>query len=331
MSGESAVYWGLGESEKQPVPKHFDAVVVCGMGPLELKKTKVGDNLVAKNIYNFLNGISAKILVSHDLADMAIVSGFRSQKGPQSGEPTDLQKLEMRTSEAEMLAKTYKRATPKGVSKEGLEKANKLVELDEKANTTFGNIIESVNLLDKKAGGLWKGDLAVISSEFHGPRIVEMLKMFGLPPNFLSAERIFRHFGYKGRLHPQEGWEVHEGATYAGQPENYMNLLTNPSYVTSQLALIESPQRLSEMANGFKNYTLEHNAPLPDVFKSLPKEYDPDFDYNNLKEEFKKISNRKYPFPPGLEDIKTEGVGYRELVNYVADFTDAFLEGATKK
>lgn len=295
--------------EIQPVPKLFDAIVACGMGPLELRPTRVESNFVAKNVYNFLNAISAKLLVAHGGAEEAIVSGYASGR------------VTPNLSEAALLQHTFARAKPKWLSKRAAQRAEKPTILEPNATTTFGNIIQAINLLDKRSGGYWEGTLGVISSEFHGPRVDQMLKMFGVRGQFLSAERIFKRFGYTGRLHPLTGWQEHEEATYRGQPDNYKNLLHNPQYVTKYLGEIKSPRRLHEMASSLKEYILVHDPNnLPDVFRNLPDRYDETFDYVSLRKEFEQVPSIKKKFVD-IPNIQA----YRKLASRIADETTKVL------
>ncbi|OIO13860.1 hypothetical protein COV53_00045 [Candidatus Gottesmanbacteria bacterium CG11_big_fil_rev_8_21_14_0_20_37_11] len=82
----------------------LDAVIVCGMGPVALRKnqyTTQTENPVADNPFNFLNALAAKLLVGKDLAGKVILSGFTSAQ-----ERTDRNPIEQGMSEAELLEKT---------------------------------------------------------------------------------------------------------------------------------------------------------------------------------------------------------------------------------
>ena len=86
----------------QVTPKPFDAIVVCGMGPVPLSPD-IPETKVTTNVMNFFNAISAKLLVTHGMTDEAILSGYKSEKGPQ---PEPVQQMEKVTSEADIL-KSY--------------------------------------------------------------------------------------------------------------------------------------------------------------------------------------------------------------------------------
>lgn len=312
--------------ETEMVPKTFDAVVVCGMGPLALRETRpetAGKNLVARNLYNFLNAIAGKLLVAHGVTDEVIVSGFKSQKQP--GDSV-LREIERNTTEAQLLKHTFERAHPKGVSPEDRMRADKAVTEEPLATTTFGNFIQALNQLDAKAaGGHWDGSLGVVSSEFHGPRISEMLKMFGVNGRFISAERVMHRFGYKN-VYPRESssWKELEQATYNGQPQNYENLRQNPAYVTKYLAEIASPRRIQEMASALRRYIIEHDPNnLPDAFQDLPDAYDPLYDYEGLKVKFAAVPADKKTF---LEAPSVEA--YRKLAYMIGNETTNILKGS---
>lgn len=112
-------------------------------------------------------------------------------------------------SEADVLQDTLNRARGKGVGETGNREAAKITKRDTLARTTFDNMIQAINKLDRDHGGYWNGDwskFAVLSAKFHGPRIAEMFKAFGLSgARVLSAEDILTHYGYSGpdsRLYP---------------------------------------------------------------------------------------------------------------------------------
>jgi hypothetical protein len=351
--------------------KPLDAVVVCGMGPVSLKESDTiiniqgsrSPNLVARNVMNFLNAISAKLLVVHDKADTAILSGWKSQKGPGEGsKPTVLQQLEMDTSEAKLLKDTYDRTRPRRISTETNIESQSMTQLEEEAKTTFGNVIQAINMLDKQAGGLWQGKLGVVSSEFHGPRISEMIKAFGLSDRvqFLSAERILKHFGYEFkpvRTYPEQvyddglknreeagekknfemgsgfgkSWSEFEEDVYRGQPVGLQNLWDNPAYVTFELANISNNQRFWEVANNLKRYYVNNpnrgnmHVVLPECFKLISNAYDPSSDFANIKAEFAKVKYNKHSYS-GSDELVNDTVGYRQLAKIAAEGTDRLLE-----
>ena len=270
MEGQES---GIGEVNKI-IPKErlekapLNAVVVCGMGPVKLMDIKGSERLFPLQPYNRLNAIAAKLLASNGISDLVITSGARTAKSQDQG-ISEIEKKEKETSEGELLADTYDRARGKGVDKTGRVHAENILEVDSAAKTTFDNIIQAVNLLDSRNGGYWQGKMAVLSSEFHVPRIKEILKAFGLTSaRVLSAEEILRHFGYNGRLYPAgdfgygKSFEEFEDSVYRGQPSGLENLQDNPSYVTFELAKITSDRRLQEVASSLKAYYAEKNIPL---------------------------------------------------------------------
>ncbi len=334
----------MGEASEQIenlTTKPLDAVVVCGMGPVALRETRtLGSddvNLVAANFMNFLNGVSANLIMSHGAAETVILSGYKSQNA-NIDNPSPLQILEKTTSEADLLDNTLMRARPKGLTddeKQRISDGDRVI-LEQDARTTFGNIIQALNLLDKKTGGHWEGSFAVLSSEFHGPRIREMLDAFGLKDSkILSAERILKRFGYTGRLHPitdkltGKPWEEFEEIVYKGQPAGLQNLQDNPSYVTFELANITSDKRLQEMAQNLKQYYADRNVGLPEVYGTIPKEYDPTFDYNGLRERFRSVVFSKHPYTGVVE--KEESVPYRQLAAIVGEETEKYLDSLNIK
>ena len=309
--------------ETEMLPKAFDAVVVCGMGPVALKETRpetMGKNLVARNLYNFLNAIAGKLLVAHGVTDKVIVSGFKSQKEP--GDST-IRDIERTTSEAQLLKQTFLRAHPKGLLPIDHAYADRAVRSEPYARTTFGNFIRALNKLDAKAEGkYWGGSLGVVSSEFHGPRIQEMLTMFGIKGQFMSAERVMQRFGYK-HVYPRDSsaWRSLEQATYEGQPQNYENLRLNPGYVTKYLAEVKSPRRLQEMGNALRRYIRKHDpSHIPDALLRLPESFDPTFDYEGFKKACAAVSGNKKVF----QEAPTVEM-YRSMAHMVGNETDSLL------
>jgi hypothetical protein len=333
--------------ETEMLPKAFDAVVACGMGPLELRPTRPethGANLVARNYFNILNGISAKLLAAHGLTDTVILSGYASQTAevPATASVAEkaLRHLERSTSEAQLLEQTYHRAHPKNVTPADRQRADRETRLDY-PTTTFGNIIGAVNDQDRvslmKTGHIWDGSLGVISSEFHGPRINEMMHMFGVKGQYVSAERVMKRFGYGNGprgLYPENSgytlptgerkpWQQFETETYNGQPQNFENLKQNPRYVTKYLAEAEFPERFQQMAQSLKQY-IEKNGTtgMPDVFHDLPDQFDPSFDYEGLKRRFAEVPSKKETY---VEAMTTEA--YRAHAHMIANETTNILRG----
>lgn len=285
------------ETAEQPVTKEilqprFDAVIACGMGPMELKRSHDPNrNPVPTNVFNFFNAVATKILVSRGWAKEGILSGYPSSQALR----------DLAQSEGGVLAHIYDRTRPKRTLKEAVDMAVPLKTIEDKAKTTFGNILEGVNLLDaKNARGYFDGTLGVVSCEFHGPRIAEMLKAFGLRGGrFISAEGTLRAAGYTGGVCGfGSTYETYNTGAYPGQPAGLQNLKDNPPYVTRDLAVIVSPRRFHEVATALKSYYADRPQPvaLPEYFRQLPPTFDPMFDYEGLKQEFAAVPFTKHPF-----------------------------------
>lgn len=314
----------------------LDAVVVCGMGPVKLQDVKGSERLYPLQPYNRPNSIAAKLLASNNIADFVVVSGTKTAKYDKK-DLTNIEQRELATSEAELLADTYDRARGKGVTPEGKRRADQIIEIDSDAKTTFDNVIQALNLLDGKSGGYWNGNFAVLSAEFHGPRIKEILTAFGIENSrVLSAERVLFHYGYRGdRFYPTrdfgygKSYAEFEEDVYRGQPAGLQNLQDNPSYVVFELAKIQSNRRLQEIANHVKAYYAEKNIPLPQVFGEIPSEYNDQFDYESLRSHLSQIQFSKHGYT-GEEYKGDTGVKhYRELAAAVGKETEDFLKFAS--
>lgn len=316
------------ETNKAPL----DAVVVLGMGPLRLREVadKGSDRLYPLHPYNRLNAIAAKLLASNGVVDTVVTSGTRTGT-PGEGTSDRIKSLEQVVSEGKLLADIYGRARGIGVDASGNARAEKIIQIDSQAKTTFDNVIQALNALDAKNGGYWQGTIAILSSEFHGPRIQEILTAFGIKDaRVLSAERILRHFGYTGRLYPKGEfgygvtYEQFEEGVYQGQPAGLENLRDNPSYVTFELAKIKSNRRLWEIASSVKAYYLEKGVSLPDAYADIPSTYDEQFDYDSLRGRFSVIPFTKHGYRG--EEFSEHTGAYRNLAAKVGQETEDFLQ-----
>ncbi len=310
----------------------IDAVVVCGMGPLKLQDLKGSDRLFPAHPLNRVSAIAAKELAVKGVVDTVITSGTTTGKSEKQG-LSRIESLEQLASEGELLADTYDRASiGKGQNSQGYEHAEKNIRVDSAAKTTFDNVIQALNVLDAKNGGYWQGSIAVLSSEFHGPRIQEILTAFGLADaRVLSAERVLQHFGYRAdRFYPKgdfgygKTFEEFEEAIYRGQPGSLENLQDNPSYVTFELAKITSNRRLQEVGSSVKNYYAKRGIPLPEVYGQIPAEYDENFDYDALRTGLSEIPFTKHEYRG--EEYKGDTAKYRDLAVTVGQRTEDFLQ-----
>lgn len=264
---------------------------------------------------------------------MIVTSGTRSAKYDKK-DLADIEQRELVTSEGQLLADTYGRARGKGVTSEGRLRADQILEVDSAAKTTFDNIIQALNLLDQRSGGYWTGNFAVLSAEFHGPRIKEMLTAFGIKNSrVLSSERVLLHYGYRGdRFYPTgdfgygKSYPEFEEDVYRSQPAGPQNLQDNPSYVTFELAKIKSNKRLQEVATHLKSYYANRGIPLPEAYREIPPEYNEQFDYNSLRAHLSQIQFTKHGYT-GEEYQGEAGVKrYRELAIAVGKETEEFLQ-----
>lgn len=183
----------------------FDAVVVCGMGPLRLQHLKGSARLFPANPYNCHHALAAKLLAANGVAGHVILSGWDSNRGPAGRLATAEELREMRTTEGDLLVDLYRRARGIGITHEGQARAETIVDVDRQARTTGGNIIAGFNILDAVRAGYWHGSLGILSSEHHLPRIAELIRAFGIQhAKPLSAQAIISHYGYReDRLYPR--------------------------------------------------------------------------------------------------------------------------------
>lgn len=340
------------EPQKQPEQigkAPLDAVVVCGMGPLSLDENLRmqlqgrTDRLFPNQPYMRINANAAKLLAAHGIIDTVIMSGRKTAKPPPEEVPVRkrektleqkkvrLQKKATGITEAELLADTFDRMRGKNISQEGRERAAKILEIDPNAATTFDNIIQALNMMDKKNNGYWEGKLGVLSAEFHSPRLKEMIDAFGINAIVLAAEQVHRQYGYNGRLYPSGdfgfgvSYEDFEEGVYKSQPAGLQNLQDNPAYVTFELAKVESDQRLQQMATNLRNYYTEKGVTLPDVYSRIPDAYNPAFDYKALRAGFSAIPFSKHGYQGELSSTQP----YRQLAHKIAEQTTTFLQSVS--
>lgn len=287
---------------KETVQPRFEAVIACGMGPMELKPSRDPKrNPVPTNVFNFFNAVAAKILVTKGWASEGILSGYKSRQTAREGIREDVALEELVRSEGGVLAHIYDQTRPKKVAKEAVDQAETFMTIDEKAKTTFGNILEGLNLLDAKdSKGHFDGSFGVVSPEFHGPRIAEMFKAFGLTNGrFISAEGVLGAAGYTGGIRGfGPTYDMYNNGAYPGQPVGLQNLQDNPSYVTRDLAVIKSSKRFHEVASALRDYYTNRPEPvvLPECFQAIPTAFNSAFDYEGLKQKFAAIPFAKHGY-----------------------------------
>ena len=144
----------VGQAEVAPTPevahRHFDAVIACGMGPVELKTSRDPNrNPVPTNVFNFFNAVATKILVSRGWAGEGILSGTQSRKIAREGVRPDVALEELAQSEGSILEHIFRQTRPKNTLKDAVDRAVKLVTIEDRQRP-FGNILEGLNLLDAK-------------------------------------------------------------------------------------------------------------------------------------------------------------------------------------
>lgn len=297
-----AIFVGQGEGIPTPevAHRHFDAVIACGMGPVELKTSRDPNrNPVPANVFNFFNAVATKILVSKGWAGEGILSGTQSRKTAREGVRPDIALEELARSEGSILEHIFRQTRPKNTLKDAVGAAVKLATIEDRAKTTFGNILEGLNLLDAKdSKGHFDGSFGVVSSEFHGPRIAEMCKAFGLGNGrFISAEGVLGAAGYTGGARGfGPTYDSFNKGAYPSQPAGIQNLQDNPAYVTRDVAVITSSRRFHEVASALRDYYTNRPEPvaIPECFAQLPQSFDPAFDYETLKQEFATIPFTKH-------------------------------------
>ena len=99
--------------------RHFDAVIACGMGPVELKTTRDPNrNPVPANVFNFFNAVATKILVSRGWAGEGILSGTQSRKTAREGVRPDVALEELAQSEGSILEHIFRQTRPKNTQKQ---------------------------------------------------------------------------------------------------------------------------------------------------------------------------------------------------------------------
>lgn len=321
----------------------FGAVFVCGMGPVELLSSRTPDlHPVPANVFNVFNAVAAKIMVAKRWAKEAILSGYKSRKEPRTGISVNLAQAETSFSEGAILERVYRSAHPsKGIHdipEAELGAARQMVQhalfradikqtVEDSAPTTFRNILEGLNVMENKnPDHYFSGTFAVISPRFHGPRIKEMLRCFGLKKGrFLAAEDVIGSVGYQGG---QRGfgakYDAFVNAAFPSQPAGLQNLYDNPSYVTKELASIQSPRRFHEVANAVARYYTHRRQPipLPECFARLPAQFDAAFDYEAIKSLFAAVPFTKHPY---IGDGERADATYRKRAQRLSVQTQKYL------
>ena len=319
------------------------AVIVCGMGPVELLPSRTPDvHPVPANVFNVFNAAAAKIMVAKGWANEAILSGFHSRKEVRADIPSALAQIERATSEAAILESVYRASHPsRGIHEvrgdslhearktlqESIRRADEHGTQEPEAPTTFRNIIEGLNMMGKRnKDGYFSGKFGVISPRFHGPRIQEMLKCFGLKNGrFLAAEDVLGAVGYHGgRKGFGSKYDHLNHAAYPSQPAGLQNLYDNPSYVTRELASIQSPQQFHEVAVAVRRYYQHRRQPIsvPECFTRLPDKYDQAFDYEAIKPLFAAVPFTKHPY---VGDGGRADVTYRKRAQRLSAQTQKYL------
>lgn len=297
---------------KETIQPRFEAVIACGMGPMELKASRDPHrNPVPTNVFNFFNAVASKISVAKGWAREGVLSGY----------PSSQTLKDFAQSEGGVLSHIYGQTRPKHTLKQAVDMAGSLKTIEDKATTTFGNILEGLNILDAKdARGHFDGIFGVVSCEFHGPRIAEMLKAFGLKNGrFVSAEGVLRAAGYSGGVRGfGPTYELFNTRAYPNQPAGLQNIEDSPSYVTRDLAVIASPRRFYEVATALKSYYTDRAEPvaLPGCYTKLPATFDPAFDFASLKAECAAVAFTKHPFTGDpAEGLQSYRASARELTD----------------
>jgi|SRR3989344_663871 len=271
------------EQREQKVPPTSEATVICGMGPVDLKKSVTSARLYPNSPYMRRNAQAANLASVNGLTRRLIMSGFASgRKESDIPESTVLKDTAVRMMPTHLPPEDRVEKKQRAVSAEYLQE-------DPEATTTFGNIVHGLNKLDEQSPqGYFDGWIDVLSSQFHGPRIMEMLKGFGLDRGrFVSAEQTLAHFGYTN-INPREvsgsPYEEWETKVYEGQPVSLQNLQDNPLYVIFELANVKSDRRLHAMMKSLEQYYRERDVQyLPPVCNGLPVKYDASYDYGQLR------------------------------------------------
>lgn len=172
------------------------------------------------------------------------------------------------TTEASLMAGLVRRTVPKVPTEDRHPLTQDILE-DPNAKNTIDNVIQYLNLMDKRSGGVWDGTTAIVSPNFgQMQRIIELFQAFGVRTNSLvplGAEQILKSSGYgEGELgHYFERFNT----------ENSM-----PNTIKTQerwlRAVREEPKYILELVAGFTN-----DERLKMVMTSLEQWYGKDLLY----------------------------------------------------
>lgn len=300
----------------------LDALLVCGLGPVQLARLNGSAQRFPHPPYNRHNALAAKLLASTGWTRRVIMSGWPSNQGPPDRDPDAHAQREMQTAEGDLLVEIYRRMRGPWFRPADEAALNRLVLVDRLARTTVGNLMAGLNILDALAGGAWRGRLGVLSTDAQLPRTAEIARAFGLHAvTVLSARQVLIHYGYRAdRLFPVEGSTDEAAALLRNNLTGWLNLRHNPAYVTYDLPKIDSDRRLQTVAAHLQRYYQDRGIAVPAVYERLPVRYDPVFDYKELRWEFGQVPLSKHAYPEAADPE-----GYERLITGLATRTAALL------
>lgn len=123
-----------------------------------------------------------------------------------------------------------------------------------KARNTILNVIEALNLLDEKTGGVWEGNMAILTTNSgHLERSEEIAHALGLGNVLmLAGEEILSHYGYNQEyldtVQAMSDGEVRE------QEKNYRAIRELPEFLIPEITYIRNDDRLKRVVTHLESY-----------------------------------------------------------------------------
>lgn len=172
-----------------------DAVIAPGMGPVQPQLRGIPNESGVRRPAATFDRMRVIAVAAHELVRQGYVAsdGVIIPTGRATAKPAS-------PAEAEAVAQTAESALMRYLVERIPKEQSRAVLEEHEAKNTIENIIRIFNLLDKRAGGVWRGTLAVVTSNFGQiGRIVDLFHAFGIENKNivpLSAEQALRHSQY---------------------------------------------------------------------------------------------------------------------------------------
>lgn len=189
----------------------------------------------------------------------------------------EMQKVSV-TTEAGLMADLLQKLVPK--SRDAAREQRLPIWKEEKARNTVQNVIYLLNMLDEKYG-LWKGDVAVLSSnDGHLDRGVAVLEAFGIPADHIvpiAAEPVLGAYGYGAQTRDENGLNFLDRLTaeeqkterLLGQGKWLEMIKRVPAYMLPELTKLTSGQRLRTVIGALQEWYKQSDVDMVSMYPQL--------------------------------------------------------------